>query len=382
MKKLLKVIAGIVLVFVVVHLALRATGNGYLHKGLWACYLHGNNSATIDDARYFDTHKIDASSNPWQWPVSGNYNQTKLSPKLQEVLAKTGSVAFLVVQNDSILNENYWEGYSDSSQSNSFSMAKSITTMLAQIAIQKGILKNWHQKVNSILPGLKGAHANELELWHLSTMSSGLEWDEAYKNPFAITAKAYYGEDVNKLMMTLPIVDEPGKVYNYQSGNTQLLGMCIMKATGKSIADLASEWLWKPLQAQHDAKWHTDEKGAELCYCCFNTDARDFARFGQMMLHQGNWTGTQILDSAFVQLATTGALAPYYGYSFWLDESHGTKVFAQRGILGQYIITVPAYNLVIVRLGRHCLPKQNNAPADFHVIIDEVLGMIKGRQPA
>ena len=382
MKKLLKITIGLVVVFALIHLGLRLTGNGYLHKGLWACYLHGNNSATIDDARYFDTHKIGASTNPWQWPVSGNYNQTKLSPKLQQVLAKTGSVAFLVIQNDSILNENYWEGYSDSSQSNSFSMAKSITTMLAQIAIQKGLLKNWHQKVNSILPGLKGAHANELELWHLSTMSSGLEWDEAYKNPFAITAKAYYGEDVNTLMMTLPIVDEPGKAFNYQSGNTQLLGMCVMKATGKSIADLASEWLWKPLQAQHDAKWHTDEKGAELCYCCFNTDARDFARFGKMMLHQGNWNGTQILDSSFVHIATTGALAPYYGYSFWLDESHGTKVFAQRGILGQYIITIPAYNLVIVRLGRHCLPKQNNAPEDFHIIIDEVLGMIKGKQPA
>ena len=381
MKRILKVVLGIIVVFALVHLAVNLSGNGYLHKGLWASYLHGNNSATIDDARYFDTHKIEAGNNPWQWPVSTGYNQTKLSPNLQQVLAKTGSVAFLVVQNDSILNENYWEGYSDSSQSNSFSMAKSITTMLAQIAIQKGILKDWHQKVSSILPGLKGARANELELWHLSTMSSGLEWDEAYKNPFAVTAKAYYGEDVNKLMMTLPIVDEPGKVFNYQSGNTQLLGMCIMKATGKSMADLASEWLWKPLQAQHDAKWHTDEKGAELCYCCFNTDARDFARFGKMMLHKGNWNGTQILDSSFVQMATTGGLAPYYGYSFWLDESHGTKVFAQRGILGQYIITIPAYNLVIVRLGRHFLPKQNNAPEDFHVIIDEVLGMVKAKQP-
>ena len=379
MKRFLKIIAGIIIVFVVIHFAINLSGNGYLHKGLWATYLHGHNSATIDDARFFDTHKIEAATKQWPWPVSGNYNQTKLPAKLQDVLIKTGSVAFLVVRNDSILNENYWQGYSDSSQSNSFSMAKSITTMLAQIAIQKGRLKGWHQKVNTLLPDLKGAHATELELWHLSAMCSGLEWDEAYKNPFAVTAKGYYGDDVRKLMLTLPIINEPGKEFYYQSGNTELLGMCVMQATGKSLAELASEWLWKPLQAEHDAKWHTDEKGTELCYCCFNTDARDFARFGKMMLHQGNWNGTQILDSSFVQMATTGGLVPYYGYSFWLDESHGTKVFAQRGILGQYIITIPAYNLVIVRLGEHCLPKQNNAPEDFHIIIEQVLEMVKAK---
>jgi CubicO group peptidase (beta-lactamase class C family) len=257
-------------------------------------------------------------------------------------------------------------------------MAKSITTMIAEIAIQKGILKGWHQKVKDMLPDLKGAHADELELWHLSTMSSGLDWDEAYKNPFTITAKAYYGDHVADLIMTLPIVDEPGKKFNYQSGNTELLGLCVMKATGKTFAELASEWLWKPLQAQRDAKWHTDPQGTELCYCCFNSDARDFARFGKMMLHQGNWNGTQILDSSFVLMATSPALSPNYGYSFWLDDTHGTKVFAQRGILGQYIITIPEYHVVVVRLGRHCLPKQNNAPEDFHIIVEQVLAILKG----
>ncbi len=377
MKKLLKIIAGIAIALALVVAIAELTGNGYLAKGLWACYLHGNNSATIDDLKYFDSHKVEAPATSWPWPISPAYNKTELPAHLQEVLAKTQSVAFLVIQNDSILSEHYWDNYTDSSLSNSFSMAKSITTMLAQIAIQKGILKDWHQKVKTLLPELKGAHADELELWHLSTMSSGLEWEEAYKNPFAITAKAYYGNHVSELMLTLPIVDQPGKVYNYQSGNTELLGMCIMKATGKSLADLAAEWLWKPLQAEHNAQWHTDAQGTELCYCCFNTDARDFARFGKMMLHQGNWNGTQIIDSSFVKMATIGALVPYYGYSFWLDDTHGTKVFAQRGILGQYIITIPEYNLVVVRLGKHALPKKGNHPEDFHVIIEEVLKMVK-----
>jgi CubicO group peptidase (beta-lactamase class C family) len=171
MKKFLKAIAVIVIIFIIIHLGLKISGNSYLAKGLWACYLHGHSSATIDDMRFFDTHKIDAGNKPSPWPIHSGYNQTPLPEKLQGVLAQTQSVAFLIVQNDSILSEHYWDSYSDSSLSNSFSMAKSITTMLTQIAIQKGILKGWHQKVKSIFPELKGPHANELELWHLSTMS-------------------------------------------------------------------------------------------------------------------------------------------------------------------------------------------------------------------
>ena len=252
--------------------------------------------------------------------------------------------------------------------------------MLAQIAIQKGILKDWHQKVKTIFPQLSGKHADELELWHLSTMSSGMEWDESYKNPLGVTAKAYYGDHVRELMLSLPIVDTPGTFYNYQSGSTQLLGLCITQATGKTLAALASEWLWKPLQAEHDAKWHTDASGTELAYCCFNSNARDFARFGKLMLNQGNWRGQQVLDSSFVKLATTGALVPYYGYSFWLDNSHGTPIFYQRGILGQYIISLPQYNTIIVRLGKQRLGLEDDSHSeDYHVIVEQVLGIVKGK---
>jgi len=378
MKTLIRVLLGIALLLTVMVVVIKIKGDDYMLKGLWACYLHGNNSATIDDAKYFSTHKIEPAKQSWEWPESNNYNKIALSEKLESMLKQTHSVAFLVVKNDSLITEHYWEGYSDSSQSNSFSMAKSITTLLVQVAIQKGILKDWHQKVKSILPELTGKYAGELELWHLSTMSSGMEWDESYKNPFAITAKAYYGNHVKELVSKLPIVDQPGKFYNYQSGSTQLLGICLMKASGKSLSDLASEWFWEPMQAVHPAKWHTDEDGTELAYCCFNSNARDFARFGKLMLNQGNWNGQQLLDSSFVQLATTGALVPYYGYSFWLDKSHGTNIFYQRGILGQYIISIPEYKTVIVRLGKKRLGLEDDSHSqDYHVIVKEVLDMVK-----
>lgn len=374
MKTLSKFLLLTVAILVAFFLAAKLTGNGYLIKGLWASYLHGANSATIDDARFFDTRKIEAGDKAWELPVSANYNKIKLPERLREILSETGSVAFLIIKNDSILSEYYWDGYSDSSLSNSFSMAKSIVTMLAQIAVQKGIFESWRQKVNTIIPEINGPYADELELWHLSTMSSGMKWKEHYKNPFGITAQAYYGDDISQLILSLPIENKPGIEYKYQSGSTQLLAMALMKASGKSLSQLASEWLWKPMQAKHDAKWHTDEKGTELAYCCFNSNARDFARFGRLMLHKGNWNGKQILDSSFVQMATTGALVPYYGYAFWNISGYGTTVFAQRGILGQYIITIPERNMVIVRLGHKRLSNRGDFhPEDMHVIVEEVM---------
>ncbi|HLP19585.1 MAG TPA: hypothetical protein VK174_04760, partial [Chitinophagales bacterium] len=159
MKKLLKAIAGFALFIAVLLLLAVATGNDYLFKGLRASYLHGTTSASIDDAQFFDTHPIPAADNVWQWPLHASYMQKPLSEPLDKVLRQTESVAFLVIKNDSIITEHYWDGYSDSSQSNSFSMAKSITTMLTQVAIQKGILQGWDQKVNTLLPELKGGHA-------------------------------------------------------------------------------------------------------------------------------------------------------------------------------------------------------------------------------
>ncbi len=378
MKTLIKITSRFSLVFALLILFLKFSGNGYLIKGIWASYLHGKTSASIDDAKFFETNTVKSGHATSTWPLHKNYNQKALSLELTNTLEKTKSVAFLVIQNDSVIQEKYWNGYTDSSLSNSFSMAKSITTLLCQIAIQKGILLGWDQKVIGIFPTLKGVHASELELWHLSTMSSGLDWNEKYTNPFNVTAKAYYGEDVKTLLLSLPVINEPGKTFNYQSGSTQLLGLCLREVTGKSLSSLATEWLWGPLQAEHDALWHIDNEGCELAYCCFNSNARDFARFGKLMLHYGNWNGTQILDSSFVSMATTKKFAPQYGYSFWLDDASGTKVFYQRGILGQYIITIPAYKLVIVRLGQQRLPNAADGHTqDFHMIVEEVLKMVK-----
>lgn len=373
MRAILNVFKWLAIILIVLALGLKLSGNGYLLKGIWATYLHGERSATITDLKFFDFREVPAGKEI-PLPVAKNYNQMQLSEKLQNTLAETRSVAFLVVQNDSIAYEQYWDVGSDTSQTNSFSMAKSIVTMLVQIAIQEGKIKSWDQKVIDFLPELSGEFAAELTLRNLSTMTAGLTYNEHYTNPFDITARSYYGSNIQKLMLEdVPVANKPG-TYEYQSGATQILGMVLMKATGQHLADYASEKLWKPLGASHAARWHLDsDKGTELAFCCFNSNARDFSRFGQMLLHQGNFKGTQILDSGFVQVATQPFVVPFYGHSFWVDDSLGTHVFYQRGILGQYIIVIPAKNLVIVRLGHEVLPKVGEHSKDFTTIVAEIL---------
>lgn len=377
MKGLLSVVKWLVVLVVLLVGVAYATGNQFLLKGLWAAYLHGNTSATIGDARFFDTQTVKAGT-AQPWSESEYFGEWQLTDELRQSLEETRSVAFLMMQDGEVIFEEYWDGYGPSSRSNSFSMAKSITTMLTQCAIQDGIIPNWDTKVKDYLPELKGEFADELTLRHLSTMTAGLDFNEHYTNPFDITAKLYYGPDARQLMLEkIPVSQKPGE-YEYQSGATQFLGLAVIKATGKSLSEYASEKLWKPLGAEHDAEWHVDAEGTELAFCCFNTNARDFARFGQMMLQYGQFNGTQILDSSFVAMATQPHVVPYYGHGYWIYDDEGTQVFYQRGILGQYIITIPEYDLVVVRLGHLRIGTDDHHTLDFKVIIREVLGMMRG----
>ncbi len=373
MKAVFKIVKWFVVIVLVLVAAAYVSGNQFLVKGLWAAYLHGNASATIGDAQFFSTRTIEAGE-AIPWKEAEDFNQMELSERLRTSLEETQSVAFLMVKHGEIVYEEYWDDYSAESRSNSFSMAKSVTTMLTQCAIQDGLITSWDEKAIKFLPELKGEFAEQVTLRNLSTMTAGLDFNEHYTNPFDITAKLYYGPDVEDLLMQkVPVVVEPG-AYEYQSGATQLLGLALMKAIDRPLAEYASEKLWKPLGANHSAEWHLDtEDGKELAFCCFNSNARDFARFGQMLLHHGNYNGTQILDTSFVEMASVPFAVPFYGHSFWMTDDYGTHIFYQRGILGQYIIVIPEHDMVVVRLGHHRKESVDNHSEDFRVMMEEVL---------
>lgn len=376
MKKVLKVLKWFVLAIFAIIIILHATDNAHIVKGVRVVYLTGHTTGFIEDGNYFDVRYIDVDSGHTKpWLIHEEYNAAPLKENLQRILESTESVAFLVSRGDSIIHEQYWNGYSDTSHSNSFSAAKAITTLLVQKAIQDGYIESWNQKVVDFFPDLKGEFAQDLEIQHLAGMTSGMYWEEDYKNPFGITAKAYYSDDVWDIIKTLPIDTQPGSEFEYQSGSTMLLGMILIKATGRHLSHYASDALWKPLNAEQRAYWHIDQNmGTELAYCCFNSNARDFARFGKMNNHQGNWDGVQIIDSSFYPQSTTPSLAAHYGQGFWLTDKYNTQVFYHHGLHGQYIISIPEYNLVVVRLGETQGPKTEDKHTKlFHTIVAEII---------
>ena len=326
----------------------------YLIKGISTIYMQGHTTAFLEDYKSFSNNPIKTADTQNTWPNHDLYNSFSLNDDLKKYHIERKTVAYLVFKNDSILFEKYYNGYNESSKSNSFSMVKSIVSALMGIAIQESYIKSLDQKVIDFIPDLKGPYAHQVSIGDLSSMASGQKWSEEYYNPFSVTSASYFVENLNKLIIEQPITSEPGKAFKYQSGTTQLLAMVIKKATGVNLSEYLSEKLWKPLGSKA-ALWQLDShsNGMEKAFCCLASNARDFARFGKLYKNHGKWNGKQILDSSFVALSLKPRFqeSPEYGYGWWLDTYKGKKVFMMRGHLGQYVIVIPEINTMVVRLG-------------------------------
>lgn len=371
-----KWLLGIVIVLIIINLLIVITGKSFVYKAL------AYNFADIDDYKIFPNRTIDAAKKPQPWPVSRNLNSRKPGEDLNKLLLELESVALLVIQNDSIQYEQYWDGYGPASYSNSFSMAKSYVSAMTGIALKEGKIKSVEQSVGSFLPEFKEGDKAKIKVKHLLSMSSGLNWDESYANPLSTTTEAYYGNDLHKLINHLKAVEEPGINFSYKSGDTQILSFVLEKATGKKISDFAEEKIWNPLGCEHSALWSLDAKdGYEKGYCCLNSNARDFARFGLIYLNKGKWKGKQLIPASYVEQSITpgnlkyqNRVADFYGYQWWIiPEYKGEKIYYCRGILGQYIIVIPSKNAVVVRLGN----KRGKSVGDHYEEVFKMIDWVK-----
>lgn len=315
----------------------------------------------IDQYPIFENRTIEAGA-PQAWIQSEDYNKLSIPEKYLPVFDELGTVAFVIIKDSSLLFEQYWEDYSPKSHSNSFSMAKSIVSLAIGCAIDDGFIKNVDQPVSDFYPEFQGYNGKVLTLRHLLTMSAGVDFDEAYSSPFSPTTKLYYGDDLEKIALGMKETEEPGVNFIYQSGVTQLLSLIVEKATGENISSYVSRKLWTPMNAEEDALWSLNKKGGiEKAYCCFNSNARDFARFGQLILNKGNWNGRQLVSESYITEATTPdtslTFKEYnetnhcYGFQFWHLTYKGMEISYMRGILGQYVFAIPELNAVVVRLG-------------------------------
>lgn len=381
MKFLKKFLIGLFVIFVSLIALAYVLNMDYLLRAVRTIYGNGHNTAFLEDYNEFDNRVIAKSTTAQPWAIHMNYNTVKATPELEKVHKKLGTVAFLIIKNDSIWYESYYDGYDKNSKSNSFSMAKSIVSAALGKAIMEHKIKSLDQLVSDFYPEFKEGKAAKMTVGDLSSMASGLNWDESYYSPFSITTRAYFDEDLKKLILGLKAMDEPGKEYKYLSGNTQLLAMIIEKATGQNLASYVSDKFWKPLGAENDALWQTDnENGMVKAFCCIASDARDFARFGKLYKQYGKWNGKQILDSVFVAKSITPRFSngPQYGYGWWLSNYNDKKIFSMRGHLGQYVIVIPEDNVIIVRLGHLKGLQSPNVTFtdDFYAYIDESYKML------
>ncbi|MBN4051184.1 serine hydrolase [bacterium AH-315-M05] len=385
MNKLKRILWGIVCLLVILNLAILISGRTYLYKAIANTYLKGRSGASIDEYQIFDNREVKAGKHQ-KWALGIDYNAQPIPDNYLNTIEKYETIAYLIVKDDSIRFEQYWDGYSEDSYTNSFSMAKSIVSILVGVAIDEGKIKSVDQSVGDFLESYQEGDRAKLTIKHLLTMSSGMNFEESYKSPFDFPAESYFGSDLRKLVSEYDVVEEPGRVFEYLSGNTQLLAFVLEKATGVKVSEYASEKLWKPIGAKNPARWSLDhENGDEKAYCCFNSNTRDFARIGQLYLNKGNWKGRQIVSEDYVKRSIIpadlieeddGTKIDRYGYSWWLVNYKGHRIFFAEGLMGQYIIVIPDKEVIVVRLARkRAKEKIKRRPADLYVYIDHALEM-------
>jgi CubicO group peptidase (beta-lactamase class C family) len=265
----------------------------------------------------------------------------------------------LVLKDGKIVMERYGLGRGPHDRWTSFSVAKSVTSTLVGAAIEDGKIKGLEAPVTDYIPQLKGSAYEGVSVRQMLMMSSGVKWNEDYVDPNSDVAQAgtkmlQPGVDpMVSYLRRLPRANPPGTKFNYNTGETDLVGILVSNAVGKPLATYASEKIWKPYGMERDAVWMTDLAGRERGGCCISMTLRDYARVGQFILGGGKAGGKRVVPAGWVAEATSkqidnGAKEPGagYGYFWWI---RGPDRYEAVGIFGQSITTFRNERIIVVQ---------------------------------
>lgn len=276
----------------------------------------------------------------------------------------------MVVHHGKIVLERYGLGETAQDRWTSFSVGKSFTSTLVGAAIKDGYIKSLDAPVTDYLPGLKGSAYDGVTIRELLTMSSGVKWNEDYADPksdvnqFGRGAVAADGEDpVVAYMARLKREAAPGTRFEYKTGESELIGMLVISATHRHLADYLSQKIWQTVGMQRDGVWMLDRGGNEMGGCCISMTLGDYARFGLFFMHGGVAGGQQILPKDWVKEASTTQIQSDwdkygYGFQWWIVPGGGA--YEAIGIFGQSIYINPKEDLVIVT--NSAWPEADNDP--------------------
>ncbi|MEM7099374.1 MAG: serine hydrolase [Pseudomonadota bacterium] len=306
-------------------------------------------------AKISPTRTISASDNVYPltdapMDLSGvTYEVDGEQHSLKSLLDDSALIGLAVVQDDEVLMEHYAEGNNRASLWISFSVSKSVTSMLIGAAVQDGYIESVDEPVTNYLPRLRGTSYEKATIRNVLNMASGVRWNEDYADPESDVAKAggLNGLALVNYLADLPIEAKAGDKFNYNTGETNLVGEILRSAIGNNASTYLTKKIWQPFGMESDAVWNLDsEHGAELGGCCINASLRDYARLGIFAMQGGTLgDGTQVLPENWMQDSITSSKgANFYGYLWWL---FGDRGYAAQGIFGQTIRIYPEDNLVI-----------------------------------
>jgi CubicO group peptidase (beta-lactamase class C family) len=306
--------------------------------------------------KIFPTRIVKRGSNVF--PLISNHSNVDVNYRFQgsewrtAKFMKANSVAgLLVIKHGKIVLERYGLAETSRDRWTSFSVGKSVTSTLIGAAIKDGYIKGLDSQVTDYLPRLKGTAYDGVTIRHLLTMTSGAKWNEDYSDPksdvnqFALSAPEPDGENpIVAYMAKLPREAPPGVKWVYKTGESDLIGVLLARATHKHPADYLSEKIWSRFGMESDAVWMLDRAGAELGGCCISMTLRDYGRFGLFFMRGGNIGGISILPDDWIAQSTRQQV-PGYGFQWWV---HDNDTYEAIGIFGQAIFINPNEDLIIV----------------------------------
>ena len=299
-----------------------------------------------------ESRKIPTGDEVREFPVG---EPLDIGTDIDQLMADQNHAGLVIIQDGKIRLEKYGLDFGPSGRWTSFSVAKSLTSTLVGAAIRDGYIESLDDPVSKYVEGLRGSAYDDVTIHQLLTMTSGVDWNEDYEDPNSDVARFLQQEPVGDeaaivtYMKSLSRAHPPGEVWNYSTGETNLIGVLVSEATGKHLADYLSEKIWAPYGMQQDASWLIGPDGLEISGCCIQAATRDFARFGQFILEGAKIDGQSILPEGYLESATSrqtgiGDFGYGYGYQWWITSP---EAFDARGIFGQGIFIDPGRKLVI-----------------------------------
>lgn len=345
--------------------------------------------ADTDDWQKFPSRTVAASTEPLTFErgtLSEGALETiwvtnetgRVQIDLDTFLEDTGTKAFIVLQNDRILTERYFNGSSHEATQTSFSVAKSFVSTLIGIAIEEGHIGSLDDPITDYIPELleSDQQMRQISIRNLISMSSGLRYSEAGM-PWTDDARTYYAPDLRQAALSATIEGPPGTTFLYNNYNPLLLGMVLERSTGMTVSRYLETRLWQPMGAEAAGSWSldSDASGFEKMESGVNGRAVDFLRFGRLFLNQGRRGDQQIVPTDWVNdatsLNTSTDPASFYQYFWWVDELRRDGYLAE-GNHGQFIYVVPNQDLVVLRMGTRY------GYDDWHGILREIADQLVG----